>query len=397
MSNRAMRGPSIPPFYADVIGRRGDTRKRAGLPLISMHFGQPTQGAPAPAIAVAHRFLDEDSLGYFESAALIERLSRHYQETYDVAVDSQRILLTCGASAGLVATFSALFRAGDRVALVSPGYPAYRNTLRAIGMVPVEMHCGPDECFKPTVEMLAALDPQPAGFVLASPANPTGAMLDANSLSRIIEYCRSKGICLISDEIYHGITYAEKAVSALQFDSDIVVINSFSKLHRMPGWRLGWMVVPEQWVESMSAYLINMFLTPPTLAQHAALAAMDEAEDLQHGVEIYRQNRDRLLAGLAALGITRIAPPDGAFYLYADIGHLTNDSLEFCIRAVEEIGLALAPGIDFDTEYGHRFVRFSFAVSPEEIEQALELLSGWLPQYNEGGGMKLSEKTVRHT
>lgn len=378
-----MKGPSIPSFYAGEIGRRGLARKRAGLPLIPMHFGQPSEGAPASAIAVAHQFLDSDSLGYFESTPLIERLVRHYQETYGVAVEPQRVLLTSGASAGLVAAFSALFRAGDRVALVRPGYPAYRNTLRAMGLVPVELQCGPDQSFIPSVKLLESLRPRPDGFILASPANPTGAMLDAAAMSEMTGYCREQGITLISDEIYHGITFTGKAVSALQFDRDAMVINSFSKLYRMPGWRLGWMIAPEQCAKNISAYLINMFLTPPTLAQHAALAAMDEPDDLHRSVETYRGNRDRLLSGLAALGITRIAPPSGAFYLYADIGHLTGDSLEFCIRAVEEIGLALAPGIDFDPENGHRFVRFSFAVSPTEIEQALELLADWLPGYHE--------------
>ena len=376
-----MRGPSIPMFYAGEIGRRGSARKRAGLPLISMNFGQPTEKAPAAAIAAAHSHLDTDPLGYFESVPLIERLVRHYRETYGVEIEARRILLTSGASAALVAAFSALFRPGDRIALVTPGYPAYRNTLRALGMIPVEIRCGRQQSFKPGVEMLRALEPQPDGLILASPANPTGAMLNETELAEVISYCDGSDILLISDEIYHGITYTEKAASALQFSDRTVVINSFSKLFRMPGWRLGWMAVPAGWAENISAYLINMFLTPPTLAQHAALAALDAPEDLQRAVEIYRQNRNRLRLGLADLGITRIAPPDGAFYLYADIGHLSRDSLAFCIRAVEEIGVALAPGIDFDPEIGHRFVRFSFAVSPDEVEQALELLAGWLPRY----------------
>jgi len=382
VSERLIRGPSIPTFYAGEIGRRGSARRRAGLPVISMNFGQPTERAPAAAIAVAHQCLDTDPLGYFESVPLVERLVVHYRETYGVSVEPEQIRLTTGASAALVAAFSSLFRGGDRIALVTPGYPAYRNTIRAMGLVPVEMRCGPREAFRPGIEMLEALDPKPAGFVLASPANPTGAMLDARALADMTAFCRSRGICLISDEIYHGITFGEKAVSALQFDPDVVVINSFSKLYRMPGWRLGWMVAPRHWAENIGAHLINMFLTPPTLAQHAGLAAMDQPQDLQRAVDIYRQNRDRLRSGLADLGVTRVAPPDGAFYLYADIGHLTQDSLAFCIRAVEETGVALAPGIDFDPENGHRFVRFSFAVSPAEIEQALELLSGWLPNYD---------------
>ncbi len=383
MSHRALKGAEIPPFYAGVIGRLGMARRRAGLPLIPMHFGQPSAGAPAAAIAEAHRVMDNDPLGYMESTALIERLARHYQETYGVSVAPQRILLTAGASAGLVAAFAALFDSKDRIALVSPGYPAYRNTLRAMGLTAVEMHCERAESYRPGPAMLAALDPAPTGFVLASPANPTGAMLDASALAEMVRYCRDKRIALISDEIYHGIIYDQPAVSALQFDDRVIVINSFSKLYRMPGWRLGWMVVPEDFAPQISAYLLNMFLTPSTLAQHAALVAMDEVKDLQAGVETYRHNRQLLTEGLANLGITEIAPPDGAFYLYANVGHITNDSLAFCIRAVEEIGVGLAPGIDFDPQHGHSYVRFSFAVSTKEIETALELLRDWLPGYRD--------------
>jgi aspartate/methionine/tyrosine aminotransferase len=378
-----MKGPVIPPFWAGEIGLKGAARARRGLPLVTMNFGQPTAGAPAAAIAEAHRILDCDTLGYFESVPLRERLSRHYTETYGVAIEPERILLTVGASAALVATFAALFEAGDRIALVQPGYPAYRNTLRAMGLEPVEMRCSHENGFRPTLDMLKALDPAPDGFILASPANPTGAMLDADALAEMTSYCRSHGIILISDEIYHGITYGDRACSALESDPEVVVINSFSKLYRMPGWRLGWMVVPRSWAPKISAYLINMFLTPPALSQHAALAAMDVTDDLHSWVDIYRQNRDRLIEGLARLGITDIAPPDGAFYLYADVGHLTQNSLEFCIRAVEETGVALAPGIDFDPEHGQRFIRFSFAVKPEEIDHALELLEAWLPDYRD--------------
>ena len=378
-----MRGADIPPFYAGEIGLKGLARARKGHTLLSMNFGQPTAGAPTVAIEEAHRVLDAETLGYYESVPLRERLVQHYQDTYGVSLVPEQILLTVGASAALVAAFSALFQPGDRIALVQPGYPAYRNTLRAMALEPVEMRCAAESGFKPTVEMLESIDPRPDGFVLASPANPTGAMLSGSELALIVDYCQSVGITLISDEIYHGLTYGDRAVSALEIDPDSVVINSFSKLYRMPGWRLGWMVVPYAWAPKMSAYLINMFLTPPTLSQYAALAAMDVHDDLHSWVDIYRQNRDRLIAGLDAMGITGIAPPEGAFYLYADVGHVTQDSLQFCLRLVEETGIALAPGIDFDPEHGHRFIRFSFAVKPEEIEHALQLLGDWLPSYTD--------------
>lgn len=376
-------GPAIPPFYAGEVGRLGAIRARAGLPVLAMNFGQPTAGAPAVAIAAAHRILDRDPLGYFESAPLRERLSSHYLETYGVEIAPSRILLTAGASAGLVAAFAALFRAGEEVAVVTPGYPAYRNTLRAMRLAPVELRCDLEHGFRPTPAMLSRLDRTPAGFILASPANPTGAMLDAHALADMAATCRELGIQLISDEIYHGITFGERAHSALEFDQDAIVINSFSKLYRMPGWRLGWMVVPEAWAGAISNYLINMFLTPPTLAQHAALAAMDVPDDLHAAVETYQQNRDRLISGLAKLGISKIAVPDGAFYVYAEVDHVTRDSLAFCLRLVRETGVALAPGIDFDPENGERFIRLSFAVSPAEVEEALRLLADWLPNYRD--------------
>ena len=380
MTDRKPGGPPIPPFHAGEIGQRGSARRRAGLPVIAMNFGQPSAPAPATALAVAHRVLDADALGYIELVPLRERIARHYQDTYGVKVDPKRIILTAGASAGLVATFAALFTRGDRVAIVRPGYPAYRNTLRALGLQAVELPCTAAEGFNPSPARLAAINPAPAGFVLASPANPTGAMLDRGALGELIEVCLERGIRFISDEIYHGIQFGERAVSALEIDPEALVINSFSKLYRMPGWRLGWMVAPTDLASHLYTYVMNLFLTPPTLAQHAALAAFDAPADLQHWVGIYRQNRDRLIAGLTALGIAGIRAPEGAFYLYADLGRYTRDSLDFCRRAVDEIGVALAPGIDFDPVDGHTFVRFSFAVTPQEIELALALLADWLPK-----------------
>ncbi|HPF26226.1 MAG TPA: aminotransferase class I/II-fold pyridoxal phosphate-dependent enzyme [Steroidobacteraceae bacterium] len=383
MSSATLRGASVPPFHAGEIGRRVAVRQRAGLPVIGMHFGQPSAGAPAAAIRAAHRALDSDPLGYWESEALRERLAQHYQEVYSVAVEPGRILLTAGASAALVACFAAMFRRGDSVAILRPGYPAYRNTLRALGLNAVEISCGPEHRYRLTAEMVARLEPAPTGLILASPANPTGAMLDRQELAAVIAVCKARGILLLSDEIYHGISYGARATSALECDSDAVVINSFSKLYRMPGWRLGWLVVPQEWTTSLSSYLINMFLTPSSVAQYAALAAFDVPDDLRHFVAIYARNRLRLAAGLESLGIRNIQLPDGAFYLYADLTHLTHDSLQFCRRAVDETGVALAPGIDFDTVDGRRFVRFSFAVSEAEIDEALRLLAAWLPGYRD--------------
>ena len=383
MTEFCLRGPRVSPFHAGEIGRRAAARRRAGLPVIGMHFGQPSAGAPAAAIAAAHRALDTDALGYWESEALRERLATHYLDEYGVAVEADRILLTAGASAALVACFAAMFRPGDSVAVLRPGYPAYRNTLRALGLGVVEISCGPEHHYRLTASMVAELNPAPTGLILASPANPTGAMLDREQLQAIVDVCRERQILLLSDEIYHGISFAGRTVSALECDPQAVVINSFSKLYRMPGWRLGWLVVPREWATPLSSYLINMFLTPSSVAQYAALAALDVPDDLRHYVDLYARNRKRLIAGLATLGIRDVQPPDGAFYLYADVGHVTRDSLQFCQRAVDDTGVALAPGIDFDTVDGQRFVRFSFAVSEAEVDRALNLLADWLPHYRD--------------
>lgn len=382
-----MKGPSVTPFYAGEVGRRLGLRERAGLPTVPMHYGQPTAGAPARAIEAAHRIIDEDSLGYAELPALRERISAYYARRHGVQVDPERILLTSGASTALVVAYCALFETGDRVALLRPGYPAYRNTLRALRLEPHEIPCGAETQFRLTPAMIEALPEGIAGIVIASPANPTGAMLDAAELAAVLAACRERRIQVISDEIYHGISYGRLDACALEFDERAVVINSYSKLYRMPGWRLGWLVAPADWAPVMHSYVINMFLTASAVAQHAAVAAMDEGPDLEEWVRIYARNRARLIEGLAALGIHRLAPPDGAFYLYADIGHLTADSMQFCLRAADEIGVGMAPGIDFDPDEGHRYVRFSFAVTPEEIELALELLAAWLPGYRDAPGV----------
>jgi aspartate/methionine/tyrosine aminotransferase len=370
------RGAQIAPFYAGQIGRRAAELKAAGRTIIPMHFGQPTDGTPPAARAAAARWLALDPTGYFESAALVERIARHYRDSYGVEVAPQRIQLTTGASAALVAAFAALFAAGDRVGVARPGYPAYRNVLTGLGRVPVEIECGASDGFRLTAALAAAAGPL-QGLVVASPANPTGAMLGRAELAELVAYCRERGTRLISDELYHGISYGKRAVSALELDEQAIVINSFSKLYRMPGWRLGWMVVPAALAAHVSAYLINFCLTPPTLAQHAALAALDDPASLAASVSRYAHNRELLLREFAALGMRGLVAPDGAFYLYADVGHLTDDSLSFCLRMLEDTGVAAAPGIDFDLVHGRHYLRFSFAVAPEQAAQAVALLAPW--------------------
>ena len=374
----ALRGVDVPPFYAGKIGRRAAELGRLGREIIPMHFGQPTAGTPPAARAAAERALALDPTGYIESRELIERIARHYRDAYGLEVAPERILLTAGASAGLVAVFAGLFEPGDRIGVGVPGYPPYRNAVHALGRVAVEIDCGASVGYHLSAVQVAAVQPALHGLVVASPANPTGAMLGRAELEALARECGARGIRLISDEIYHGISYGDRAISLLEVDEEAVVINSFSKLYRMPGWRLGWLVAPPGLTARLSSYVINFFLTPPTLAQYAALAAFDDPLELERSVATYRVNRTLLLEGLAAMGIERIAPPEGAFYLYADVGHLTRDSLAFCERLLADTGIATAPGIDFDPVGGQRCIRLSFAVSTAEVGRALELLGPWL-------------------
>ena len=375
------RGIAIPPFYAGQIGAQAAQRARRGLEVIPMHFGQPSEGASPAALSAARAHLEgrlEGPTGYWESAALRERIALHYREQHDVHVAPERILLTTGASAGLVATFTTLFAAGDRVALARPGYPAYRNALRALGRVPVEIDCGPERGFRLAPELLPSSGGPLHGLLVASPANPTGAVLGAPELAALAAECRRRGTRFVSDEIYHGIEYGRVGVTALQFEPEALVINSFSKLFRMPGWRIGWLVAPESCVAALHSHLINFFLTPPAIAQHAALAAFDDLALLRRSVTTYAANRARLLEALPAMGLPKIAPPEGAFYRYVDVSHLTGDSLAFCKELLNDTGIATAPGIDFDPVLGDAFVRFSFAISELEVDRAIALLKPWI-------------------
>ena len=368
---------AIDPFHAIAISREAHALEEQGRSILHMEFGQPSTGAPAEAIAVAHRVLDTEPMGYWESTALKQRIARHYADRHGVAVDAEQVLLTCGASPGLVLALTSLFAPGARVATARPGYVAYRNTLKALYLDPVEIACGPAERFQISADALARIDPAPDGLILASPANPTGTIIPPAELARIAALCRERGIRIISDEIYHGLSFGEPAHSMLEYAADAVIVNSFSKYYSMAGWRLGWIVVPPQLIETARARMGNLFLTPPVLAQRAGLAAFDCTDELEGHVASYRRNRQLLLDALPALGLARIAPPDGAFYIYADISHLTNDSLGFCQRLLRETGVATAPGIDFDPVDGHRFIRFSFAVSTDRVEDAIARMVPW--------------------
>ena len=274
--------------------------------------------------------------------------------------------------------FLAAFEAGDRVALASPGYPAYRNILAALGIEPVELRTEPEDRFQPTPALLDALDRPVDGLIVASPSNPTGTMLPPEEFAALAAYCEGSGIRLISDEIYHGITYGMKAATAAALSDHAVVVNSFSKYYSMTGWRLGWMVVPEDLARAIECLAQNLFISPPTLSQHAAVAAFDCADELDANVARYAANRALLLDALPKAGFDRLAPADGAFYLYADIRHLTNDSEAFCRRMLAETGVAATPGVDFDPSRGHATMRFSFAGATDDMATAAERLRAWL-------------------
>lgn len=374
----------IDPFQAIAVSGLAHRLKAEGRSVIHMEFGQPSTGAPADAIAAAHRVLDTDPMGYWESPALKERIAAHYREWYGVEVSPERIVLTCGASPALVLALNMSFAPGDRVAFTRPGYVAYRNTLKALHMVPIELTCGEAERFQLSAKALAALDPAPQGIILASPANPTGTIIPHDELAAIAKVCRDRGITIIADEIYHGISYGSETPSILQVEPDALVVNSFSKYWSMAGWRLGWLVVPESGIGAARARMGNLFLTPPSLAQHAGLVAMDCTADLQANIATYTRNRELLLAALPGMGLGRIAPPDGAFYIYADVSEFTDDSMEFCKALLQDTGVATAPGIDFDPVEGRHFMRISFAVATPLVEEAIRRIGPWFAARNRG-------------
>jgi len=367
----------VEPFRAISLSHLAHTLKAQGRSIIHMEFGQPSTGAPKAAIAVAHKVLDSEPMGYWQSQPLKQRIAQMYQDRYGVAVEPVQVILTCGASPALVLALALKFEAGARVALARPGYVAYRNTLRALHMQPVEIPCGPETGYQITAAAIAAIEPAPDGVIIASPANPTGTIIHPEELKAIAEVCRARGIAIVSDEIYHGLTYTDPARSIVEFDPDALVISSFSKYFSMAGWRLGWLLAPRDKVAKAIAYMGNLFLTPPSLSQHAALAALDSTEELEGHLDTYRRNRALLLDALPQMGLRSIAPPDGAFYIYASVAHLTEDSFGFCEQLLRDTGVAAAPGVDFDPVLGHEFVRFSFAVSTAEVEEALTRMKPW--------------------
>jgi aspartate/methionine/tyrosine aminotransferase len=371
----------VPPFIVMEVMRAANARQAAGGDVLHLEVGQPSTSAPAGVIAAAKAALSSDVIGYTEALGippLRQRIARHYREIYDVAVDPGRVVVTAGSSGAFLLAFLAAFDVGDRVALAAPGYPAYRNILSALGVEPVSLPAGSATRFQPTPELLDQVAGPLHGLIVASPANPTGTMLDRPEMARLAAYCDRRGIRLVSDEIYHGIAYGRVATTALAVTGGAVIINSFSKYFSMTGWRLGWMVLPEDLLRPVECLAQNLFISPPTLSQHAAFAAFDCRAELDGNVARYARNRAVLLEELPKAGLGDLAPADGAFYIYADVARFTNDSEAFCKRMLAETGVAATPGIDFDAERGHTSLRFSFAGATADMVEAARRIKAWL-------------------
>ncbi|TCR92785.1 aspartate/methionine/tyrosine aminotransferase [Rhizobium sp. BK376] len=360
-------------------------RRQAGHAVISMAVGQPSHPTPKAALEAANAALGHGRIGYTDAlgtSALRHTLAGHYRKRHGVEIDPVRIAITTGSSAGFNLAFLTLFDAGDSVAIARPGYPAYRNILAALGLDVVEVPVTAETHFTLTPESLeaaqAASGKRLKGVLLASPANPTGTVTGREGLKALADYCAANSIAFISDEIYHGLTFVGEETSALELTDEAIVINSFSKYYCMTGWRIGWMVLPERLARPIERVAQSLYISPPELSQIAALAALDAEVELDVYKESYRRNRDFLARRLPEIGLPLASPMDGAFYAYVDVSRFTNDSMVFAKRMLAEINVAATPGLDFDPLEGHRAMRFSYAGSNAEIEEAVERIAGWL-------------------
>jgi aspartate/methionine/tyrosine aminotransferase len=370
----------IAPFYVMEVMKAAAERAATTGDVLHLEVGQPSTPAPRGVIEAARRILDEDRLGYTDATGippLRHRIALHYRERHDLDIDPDRIAVTVGASGGCVLAFLATFDAGDRVAVTEPGYPCYRNMLEALGIEVVGVPVGPETRFVPTNDQLDAAGPLD-GLVLASPSNPTGTTLTSAELESLAAHCTAGGIRIVADEIYHGISYGDPAPTALAFSDSAVVVQSFSKYYSMTGWRLGWLVVPDELIRPVERLAQNLFISAPALSQHAGLSAFDCGEELDRNVARYATNRAVLLEAFEQAGLARLAPPDGAFYLYVDVSRITDDSPALCRTWLDELGVATTPGIDFDPVRGRRFVRFSYSESTEDVTEAARRIEGWM-------------------
>ena len=385
----AQRAAAMPPFHAMAMTAAAHRLEAQGRQVLHLELGQPSTPAPAAARqAVAEALTAPLPLGYTSAAglpALRERLARHDGERAQVGIDPAQIVVVAGASAGFTLAFLAAFDAGDRVAVVEPGYPCYRNALGALGVEVVRVPVGPETRWAPTPDLLERVGPLD-GVVLASPSNPTGTVLDDAALEALVTWSQARGVQLVVDEIYHGLTYAGPAPSVLSHTRGAVVVNSFSKYFSMTGWRLGWMVLPDALVDAVERVQQNLYICAPHISQVAGLAALDAHDELAAHVHRYSAQRTLLLDGLAAAGIANTAPADGAFYVYADVSDLlqrsgVNDTMALCNRWLDELGVACTPGIDFDLDRGAHTVRWSYAGAADDLATAVELIERWIGEH----------------
>ncbi len=379
----AARAEAVAPFIVmDVMSQAAAIERRGGS-VIHMEVGQPSAPTPLSIREAARRALEHGRIGYTEALgipSLRARIARHYQEKEGVRVAPERIVVTTGSSGGFILAFLACFRPGARVAITAPGYPAYRNILLALGLEPVAIPVGPETGHVLTGEQIrAAHHHQPLdGVLVMSPANPTGVVMSETALADVANACKSLNLWFISDEIYHGLTYEKPAVTALRVDPDAIIINSLSKYWCMTGWRVGWMVVPERMLRTVERLQQNLSISVPYLSQVAAEAAFDAGAECEAIKAGYAANRAFLVEALPKIGLGRFSPVDGAFYIYLDVSRHSNDAMDFCRRALEEAGVAITPGLDFDEARGHATARLSFAGSLAECEEAVKRLGEWL-------------------
>lgn len=379
------RRSDVAPFIAmDVLSEAAQLEAQ-GRRIVHMEVGQPSAPAPKAALNAARQALEHGRLGYTEALGiqpLRMALAAHYKKTYGVEVPVERVMVTTGSSAGFNLAFLAAFDPGDRIVLTAPGYPAYRNILKALDLVPVEVEVSEETRWSLTPSHLEDVqkDGPIKGVLVASPANPTGTMMAPEALEEMIRYCDDQGIWFISDEIYHGLDYAGEQKTALETSQNAIIINSFSKYYCMTGWRIGWMVLPEQLVRPTERIAQSLYISPPELSQIAATAALDSVQELEAVKAGYAANRSLLLDGLPKIGLDQLLPVDGAFYIYADISRFSSDSLSFARQVLHEAGVAVTPGVDFDPVHGNEYLRFSFAGAHQDMKEALERLGPFLQQ-----------------
>jgi len=374
LSNRG----DVDPFIVMDVMEAARQAEAAGRHIIHMEVGQP--GTGAPQAAKDKLIMDmADPLGYTVALGLPQlkdRIAQHYADWYGVTLDPSRVVITSGASGAFLLAFSALFDNDARVGLGTPCYPSYRQILRAVGLSPIDIPTTFAQRFQPLPSDVAAHDLD--GLIVASPANPTGTMLDQDGIAALAEACQAQGAALISDEIYHGIDYDTASVTALQVTDDVYVVNSFSKYFSMTGWRVGWMIVPQDHVRQVERLAQNMFICAPHVAQRLAFHAMECTDELEANKAVYRTNRALMIDGLKAAGLNRFAPPDGAFYVYVDVSEYTDDALQFAADILEKVGVAVTPGLDFDAARGHHWLRFSYARATADIVEGLDRLARFM-------------------